>query len=149
MFTYIFPRTCAGVILYLENCKNSPYTEERGRPRGISRGRDESSSRRYSDEGQRTILRSEKPTLPAAISEELAGPSYRFGTRQPRVLEVPLSKFLVRYFHWEPRDGLSRTGNEKAAQKVSRERDDPKQLQACGFSASTVLLYAPPADPCL
>lgn len=100
---------------------NLPCTEERGRPRGISRGRDESSSRRYSDEGPRTILRSEKPTLPAAISEELESPSYRFGMRQLRVLYVPFSKVLVRYFHWEPQDGLSRTGNEKAAQKKLAE----------------------------
>lgn len=128
---------------------NLPCTEERGRPRGISRGRDESSSRRYSDEGPRTILRSEKPTLPAAISEELESPSYRFGMRQLRVLYVPFSKVLVRYFHWEPQDGLSRTGNEKAAQKISRVCEDTEQLQACVFSASTVLLHAPPADPCL
>lgn len=54
------------------------------RPRGISRGRDESNWRRYSDEGPHTILRSMKPTLPAAISEEPESPSCRFSITQPR-----------------------------------------------------------------
>ncbi len=144
--TQVFPETWAGGFLYLRNyCKNSPCTEETGKPRGISRGRDESSSRRYSDEGPRTILRSERPTLPAAISEEPESPSYRFWMRQPRDLEVPLSKFLVQHFHWEPQDGLFRTGYER----ISRKRKVPEQLQTCVLLVSTVCLHAPSADLCL
>lgn len=52
-----------------------PCTAERGRPEEISKGRGGSSWRTCSDGGPRTSLLWEKPTPPAAVSEELGNPS--------------------------------------------------------------------------